>query len=299
MILVLHAEQFATWIFIQFQSFLWMFKSLWYFSWAIFFRWPTYVNYGSMIFSFKDFKKKVSLFSSVNLCPTQIVRLALTCHCQLKYYHNKSWNYILKWQLKLRTWFPEGLQALSYMETKSEKMKRKEKWIGKLTTVLQSHSHLHLSFPQVIFKLDTAGNALEIDQSRLNRAVKMGTFFSVDKFRHMCILAGCDYLPSLQGIGLGKARKFMHTCTNTDMRQVTVGPGSNVLNNVTYFERVVIADHIFLSVRMCACKSMPWLYEVKTPCCLVHMQTAVECSLEFGCISSECSHIWQNNQITW
>ncbi|PIK43808.1 putative exonuclease 1 isoform X1 [Apostichopus japonicus] len=73
---------------------------------------------------------------------------------------------------------------------------------------------------RVIFKMDTNGNALEIDQSSLNRALKMGSYFSVDKFRHMCILAGCDYLPSLQGIGLGKARKFIHTSTNPDMRQV-------------------------------------------------------------------------------
>ena len=68
--------------------------------------------------------------------------------------------------------------------------------------------------------MDTAGNALEINQTRLNQAVKMGTRFSVDKFRHMCILAGCDYLQSLPGVGLGKARKFMHTVSNLDIQQV-------------------------------------------------------------------------------
>lgn len=30
-----------------------------------------------------------------------------------------------------------------------------------------------------------------------------------DKFRQMCILAGCDYLPSISGIGLTKAWTFM------------------------------------------------------------------------------------------
>lgn len=80
--------------------------------------------------------------------------------------------------------------------------------------------------------MDTNGNALEIDQSSLNRALKMGSYFSVDKFRHMCILAGCDYLPSLQGIGLGKARKFIHTSTNPDMRQVCP--------SVQFYEKVSI-----------------------------------------------------------
>ena len=33
--------------------------------------------------------------------------------------------------------------------------------------------------------------------------------FTVDSFRHMCILSGCDYLASVPGIGLGKALKLM------------------------------------------------------------------------------------------
>ena len=33
--------------------------------------------------------------------------------------------------------------------------------------------------------------------------------FTIDSFRHMCILSGCDYLASVPGIGLGKALKLM------------------------------------------------------------------------------------------
>ena len=33
--------------------------------------------------------------------------------------------------------------------------------------------------------------------------------FTLDEFRHMCILSGCDYLPSVPGIGLTTAHKLM------------------------------------------------------------------------------------------
>ena len=73
---------------------------------------------------------------------------------------------------------------------------------------------------QVIVKLDLNGNGLEIDSSKLDKAMKIGTKFTPDKFRYMCIIAGCDYLQSLPGIGLGKARKLFQLATNPDMSQV-------------------------------------------------------------------------------
>ena len=33
--------------------------------------------------------------------------------------------------------------------------------------------------------------------------------FTLDEFRQMCILSGCDYLPSVPGIGLTTAHKLM------------------------------------------------------------------------------------------
>ena len=73
---------------------------------------------------------------------------------------------------------------------------------------------------QVIVKLDLNGNGLEIDSSKLDKAMNIGTKFTPDKFRYMCIIAGCDYLQSLPGIGLGKARKLFQLATNPDMSQV-------------------------------------------------------------------------------
>ena len=40
------------------------------------------------------------------------------------------------------------------------------------------------------------------------------------RFRRMCILSGCDYLPSLPGIGLVKAFKFFSRSTDTDLNAV-------------------------------------------------------------------------------
>uniref|UniRef100_A0A8D8C5L7 Exonuclease 1 n=1 Tax=Culex pipiens TaxID=7175 RepID=A0A8D8C5L7_CULPI len=73
---------------------------------------------------------------------------------------------------------------------------------------------------KVLFKLDLTGSGLLIEREKL--AVAMGCKeekFTFDKFRYMCILSGCDYLDSLPGIGLAKAKKFVLTTEDTDIRR--------------------------------------------------------------------------------
>ncbi|XP_034248442.1 exonuclease 1 isoform X2 [Thrips palmi] len=73
---------------------------------------------------------------------------------------------------------------------------------------------------KVMFKLDLAGNGIFVDQERLY--LSMGPrpqTYSFDKFRYMCILSGCDYLDSLQGIGLGKASKFITRTQDPDIHK--------------------------------------------------------------------------------
>lgn len=73
---------------------------------------------------------------------------------------------------------------------------------------------------KVLFKLDLTGNGLLIESEKL--AAAMGCKeekYSFDKFRYMCILSGCDYLDSLPGIGLAKAKKFVLTTEDTDIRR--------------------------------------------------------------------------------
>jgi 5'-3' exonuclease len=44
--------------------------------------------------------------------------------------------------------------------------------------------------------------------------------FLLIRFRRMCILSGCDYLPSLKGIGLARAFKFFSGSTDSDLNSV-------------------------------------------------------------------------------
>ncbi len=74
---------------------------------------------------------------------------------------------------------------------------------------------------KVILKMDKQGNGLEIDQCHLGRCKSLGNIFTEEKFRYMCILSGCDYLPSLYGIGLGKACKLLRMANNPDILKVS------------------------------------------------------------------------------
>lgn len=73
---------------------------------------------------------------------------------------------------------------------------------------------------QVILKMDKQGNGLEIDQDNMGRCRSLGNVFTEEKFRHMCILSGCDYLASLHGIGLGKACKLLRLAKDPDILKV-------------------------------------------------------------------------------
>lgn len=75
---------------------------------------------------------------------------------------------------------------------------------------------------QTLFKLDSNGGCVLVEQEKLHLCMSMPRDkFSFDKFRNMCILSGCDYLPSLPGIGLVKACKFFSVTSNPDIHNVS------------------------------------------------------------------------------
>ena len=61
---------------------------------------------------------------------------------------------------------------------------------------------------QVLFKMDCNGDGVIIRLDQLSE-VKPVADFTRQNFRHMCILAGCDYLPSVPGLGLSTACKLL------------------------------------------------------------------------------------------
>lgn len=69
--------------------------------------------------------------------------------------------------------------------------------------------------------MDHFGNGVLIEQSRLNEVMEIQSgFYTFEKFRYMCILSGCDYLSSLQGIGLGKAAKVFKRARQSELKLV-------------------------------------------------------------------------------
>ena len=79
----------------------------------------------------------------------------------------------------------------------------------------------------------------------------MADSFNFDKFRYICITAGCDYLANLPGIGLVKSKKFWTKASNPDLRNVLRKipaylnmPGTIVTNE--YIERFIKANNTFL-----------------------------------------------------
>ncbi|XP_022800229.1 exonuclease 1-like [Stylophora pistillata] len=70
---------------------------------------------------------------------------------------------------------------------------------------------------KVIFKMDVNGHGLAVDLADLSKLTKLKLHqFTQEKFRHMCILSGCDYLPSVKGIGLQTAIKLLRKSSNVD-----------------------------------------------------------------------------------
>ncbi|XP_021166411.1 exonuclease 1 isoform X2 [Fundulus heteroclitus] len=102
----------------------------------------------------------------------------------------------------------------------------------------------------VILKMDKHGNGMEIDQNNLGRCRSLGNVFTEEKFRYMCILAGCDYLPSLHGIGLGKACKLLRLAKNPDILKVIRKMGQFLKMNLVvpdqYIEGFIRANNTFL-----------------------------------------------------
>ncbi|KAL1492318.1 hypothetical protein ABEB36_010579 [Hypothenemus hampei] len=70
---------------------------------------------------------------------------------------------------------------------------------------------------KVMYKLDLSGSGRLVESDKICSAMKMRPDqFTFEKFRYMCILSGCDYVNSLNGIGLKKAEKFLKLTAETD-----------------------------------------------------------------------------------
>ncbi|CAH2981171.1 unnamed protein product [Chilo suppressalis] len=70
---------------------------------------------------------------------------------------------------------------------------------------------------KVLFKMDLDGTGTLVETAQLPLVMKCPIeHYRFDKFRRMCIMSGCDYLPSLPGIGLAKARQFVNASQDSN-----------------------------------------------------------------------------------
>lgn len=81
---------------------------------------------------------------------------------------------------------------------------------GKVSAIITEDSDLLLfGCQRVLFKLDKDGYAQEILLKNLGNVTEVDLYnFSFQQFRQICILSGCDYLPSVMGVGLKTAYKW-------------------------------------------------------------------------------------------
>lgn len=93
--------------------------------------------------------------------------------------------------------------------------------IGLAEYIISEDSDLILfGCTKILFKLQLNGSCTLFEAEKLYLTLNTTEEkFSVEKFRRICILSGCDYLNSLHGIGLAKARKFMMMTEETDMKR--------------------------------------------------------------------------------
>ncbi|NXY64821.1 EXO1 Exonuclease, partial [Callaeas wilsoni] len=123
--------------------------------------------------------------------------------------------------------------------------------IGMVQAIITEDSDL-LAFgcKKVFLKIDKFGNGLEIDQARLGNCKQLGNVFTEEKFRYMCILSGCDYLPSIHGIGLAKACKLLKLANNPDIIKIIKKMGQYLKMNITVPEEYILgftrANNTFL-----------------------------------------------------
>ena len=106
--------------------------------------------------------------------------------------------------------------------------------------------------PRVIFKLLDTGDGILYERENLGKVFGLqADHFSFEKFRYMCITAGCDYLSNLPGVGLGKAKNCWQKVSNPDLRSVLRKlpaylkmPGLVVTQD--YIEKFIKANNTFL-----------------------------------------------------
>ncbi|KAJ2747743.1 hypothetical protein GGI20_000213 [Coemansia sp. BCRC 34301] len=102
----------------------------------------------------------------------------------------------------------------------------------------------------ILFKLDQYGSAVVFDRARMLKAksVNIGGWTN-EQVRRMCILSGCDYVPSVPGVGLKKAHRYVARSCDLKMAVQLMRTDKLPVPN-TYDEDVARAELTFRHQRV-------------------------------------------------
>ncbi|KAF9157572.1 Rad2 nuclease [Actinomortierella ambigua] len=135
---------------------------------------------------------------------------------------------------------------------------------GKVQGIVTEDSDLLVfGCKRMIFKLDQYGAGIEIRHEHLTRVQEVSFHnWSMTEIRHMCILSGCDYLPSIPGMGLKTAYRMLrrHKTYGRVIKDVRMENTSTRVP-INYEQQFEQADMTFLYARV---------YDMDQKC-LVHL----------------------------
>ena len=124
--------------------------------------------------------------------------------------------------------------------------------IGQVSAIISEDSDLLLfGCRRILFKLDKQGNADEICLDRLGGCEEMDLReFSLKRFRQMCIVSGCDYLPPLGGLGIKSLHKIFLKHRTIDRVLPAIRRECNKLIPPEYEAEMVKAELTFMHQRV-------------------------------------------------
>ncbi|XP_070548749.1 exonuclease 1-like isoform X3 [Ptychodera flava] len=104
---------------------------------------------------------------------------------------------------------------------------------------------------KVFTKIDIDhGTAQLVEANRLDECFDIENW-SMAKFRHLCVLAGCDYLPSIPGIGIIRAREFVTKIKDADIFKAVSRMGLYLGRSIEIPKEYVSNFKKVLSITLC------------------------------------------------
>ncbi|WFD44661.1 hypothetical protein MPSI1_003331 [Malassezia psittaci] len=103
----------------------------------------------------------------------------------------------------------------------------------------------------VLFKLDTYGQCIEVQQCNLPQTTQISLKgWGVDEFRRMAILSGCDYLPSIVGMGLKNAYRYLQRYSSVEKVLQAIRLEGKLHVPLTYADDFRRAEFTFMHQRV-------------------------------------------------